>query len=137
MSLLSSLLFSSAAIACSCITYNSPLEHIEANEVVFVGLATETIRPSPVQIGGFKILRLSTTFKIFESLRGGSPSIITINHREASGGQCGVSFTENNSYLVFATMGKMKNSIHLFAMALLRRTILPRLAGRLMTIKTH
>ena len=89
-----------SAFACSCVGFNTIDEHIDAVDVIFVGVASGTNAHEGEMLNTY--LSSSTMFRVAEILKGGLAEETSISHAPANGANCGLLFKDGQSYLVFA-----------------------------------
>ena len=96
-----SLIVSTGALACDCMSYQSPEEHLEKSEFVFTGVALETIALD-CKINEYRP-DLSTTFTVTEALKGKiDGDTFSVIHFGNRGANCGVDFKAGETYEIFA-----------------------------------
>lgn len=92
---------SAAALACDCMGFSSPEDHIANADVVFVGIAKRTYELKKAE-DSFESTQ-STQFEIIEILKGDiDGQEISILHSPHDGVNCGVDFNVGDLYEVFA-----------------------------------
>lgn len=89
-----------AAEACSCIRFGSAAEQVLSTDVVFEGVALETIE---IKGAADDYGRLMTVFEVTASFKGNAAETINVYHSDPSiCCICGVGFAEGHSYMIFA-----------------------------------
>jgi|GEM_PF-3551488 len=91
--ILTAIVISSSAFACSCAMPFSPGQHIETTDVIFEGKVTSRTKA---------LMNATTTFMVLTALKGDFEKTVTVTH-PISGAACGYSFAEDYSGLVFAS----------------------------------
>jgi len=96
-----SLIVSTGALACDCMGYQSPEDHLEQSAFVFTGVALQTIALD-CKVTEYRP-DLSTTFKVIETLKGEiDGEVFSVVHYGNRGSNCGVDFTAGETYEIFA-----------------------------------
>lgn len=89
-----------AAGACSCIRFGSAAEQVLSTDVVFEGVALETIEIEGEAAGYGSLM---TIFEVTASFKGSAAGTVNVFHSDPSiCCICGVGFAEGDSYLIFA-----------------------------------
>lgn len=84
-----------AAIACSCVRYESAEEQFGKAEIAFVGTVEDETFSEASYLA-------STRFSVVKTLKGPAVATRTIVHSRDDGGNCGINYQPGQTVLVFA-----------------------------------
>ena len=86
-----------AAVACSCVHYESAAAQLQEAEVMFIGRVEQTVtrRDDGMTVG-------VTRFAVERTLKGEARTVRRIEHSVVTGGMCGVVFQRDRTYTIIA-----------------------------------